>query len=271
MIATMRSIGTLAIATLREYLRERGLHALIVLIWIVTFAAAALGELSAGERTRVVTDIGLAATRLGGLCAALFFGAAVVAREVEQRSAATTLTAPIGRPAWLLGRFSGALLAVVVLVMLAGGVLCMVAAAVTTPAFPHVAGATSRLDVALRLLPALLLVTIELMVVAAVATMFSAFSSHLFAFGCAFGLWVAGHYAQAAAHLTANASSAPVSVLNGALWLLLPNVSSFGAATRIAQGEAVRSGEVALAAAYGVLYAAAALAIGNGLFARRDV
>lgn len=271
MIATMSSIYTLASATLRDYLRERGLQGLIVLIWLVTFAAAALGELSAGQRVRIVTDVGLAATRLGGLCAALFLGAGVVARDVEQRTAAATLTAPVGRSAWLLGRFGGVFLAIAVLVLLAGGVLSAVAAVATTPAFPQMAATTSRLDVVLRLLPALLLVTIELVIVAAVATMWSAFSSHLFAMGCAFGLWVAGHYAPAAAYLAAHASSALVGVLNGTLWLLLPNVSLFSAATRIAQGEPVRSGEVVLAAAYGVMYAAAALAIGNGLFARRDV
>lgn len=267
----MISMWTLAIATAREHLRERGLQALIVLIWLVTLAAAATGELSAGQRARVVTDIGLAATRLGGLFAALFLGAGVVARDVEQRTAAATLTAPIGRSAWLLGRFTGTLLAISVLVGLAGGVLSVVAALVTTPAFPQIPAAASRLDVVLRLVPALLLLAIELMIVAAVATMFSAFSSHLFAMACAFGLWVAGHYAPAAAHLAVSASSAVVSVLNGALWLLLPNVSLFSTATRIAQGEPARGGEVVLATIYGVMYAAAALAIGNGLFARRDV
>ncbi|MGH9162900.1 MAG: hypothetical protein ACRD2X_23300, partial [Vicinamibacteraceae bacterium] len=79
------------------------------------------------------------------------------------------------------------------------------------------------------------------------------------------------HYAQAAAHLATNASSTLVGLLNGVLWLLLPNVSVFSAATRLAAGESVRGEEVALAAAYGVMYAAAAVAIGSGLFARRDV
>ncbi|MGH9163775.1 MAG: ABC transporter permease subunit, partial [Vicinamibacteraceae bacterium] len=150
----MSGICALGIATLREYLRERGVQALVVLIWLVIFAAAALGELSAGQRARVVTDIGLAVTRLGGLCAALFFGAGVVARDVEQRTAAATLTAPIGRSAWLLGRFSGVLLAIAVLVMLAGAVLSIVAAVVATPAFPQMDAAASRLDAVLRLLPA---------------------------------------------------------------------------------------------------------------------
>lgn len=265
----MRSIGTIAVATLREHLRESGLHALIALVWLLLLAAVALAELSAGQRLRVVTDVGLAATRLGGLCAALFLGGGVVAREVERRSATATLTAPVERWAWLLGRFGGVFLALVVLVAATGVLLFVVVAVLMVT--PQAAAAPSLLGLGLRLSPALLLVLVEVTIVAALATMFSAFSSHLFAMVCSLGLWVAGHYAQTAAHLATNASEAWVSALNGLLWCILPNVSVFAVATRIAHDDPVRSGEVTLALTYGVVYAAAMLAIGSGLFARRDI
>ena len=254
---------TMAIArnTFREAVRDRVLYNLIVFALLLIGSAIFIGELSGGQEIKIVTDLGLSAMLLFGVFIAIFVGVGLVYKEIERRTLYAILSKPIGREQFLFGKYLGLNLTLLVNVALMGvGV---------TLALVYVRrGWDSSL---LRIWPAILLIYVELLIVTAVALVFSSFSSPALSALLTFFMFIIGHFSADLQSLANSAGTAPARWLFRALYYLLPNLSNYSVITATAHGTLPEPRTVLAAVAYALAYIVALLIVAALIFRRRNL
>jgi ABC-type transport system involved in multi-copper enzyme maturation permease subunit len=250
-------VWAIARNTFREAIRDRILYGLLAFAMLLIGCSVALADLSIGQQERLMKDIGLAAISAIGVLMAVFLGITLVSKEIERRTVYTILSKPVRRYQLILGKYLGlaATLALNVLVM---GVGLSVLLAAYGWWQPNVAAA-------------LLLVLVELLVVTAVATLFSSFTTPTLAAIFTLGLFVIGHLSGTLRLIAQRAPGELARLVAGVLYRVLPNLEAFNVKGRVAHGEPVALVEVGLAGLYGALYLAAVLALAAVVFERREL
>src|SRR3954469_1236973 len=100
---------TFAIArnAFREAVRDRVLYNLVLFVLLLTGGAIFLGELSAGQESKVIVDLGLSAMLLFGVFISIFVGVGLVYKEIERRTVYAIFAKPVGRGEFLVGKYFG--------------------------------------------------------------------------------------------------------------------------------------------------------------------
>jgi ABC-type transport system involved in multi-copper enzyme maturation permease subunit len=253
---------TMAIArnAFREAVRDRVLYNLIVFALLLIGSAIFIGELSAGQETKVVIDLGLSAMLLFGVFIAIFVGVGLVYKEIERRTLYAILSKPIGRGQFLVGKDLGLNLTLLINVVLmgAGVTLALI--------YVHRAWDSSLL----KIWPAILLIYVELMIITAVALVFSSFSSPALSALLTFFVFIIGHFSGDLRALGNSAGSAPARWLFRALYYLLPNLSNYSVITGTAHGIVPDARAAVASVAYAVLYIVVLLSLATLIFRRRN-
>src|SRR3954470_19406227 len=117
MFPTLFAIAT---NTLREAVRDRILYNLILFVLLITGSAIFLGELTAGQEARVIVDLGLSAILIFGAFIAIFVGVSLVWKEIEKRTVYSIFSKPIGRGEFIVGKYLGLCLTLLVNVFVMG-------------------------------------------------------------------------------------------------------------------------------------------------------
>ena len=254
----LSSVMAIATTTVREAIRNRLLYTLLLFALMLIAAGILLSSLSYVERERILQDVGFGAIRLFGVAIAIFVGVGLIHKEVERRTAYTILAKPLSRAEFLIGKFAG----LVLTTWMQMGV--MIAAFI---AVSWLAGAPLSVAHA----AAFLLIAVELVVMTAIATLFSAFTTPMLASFFSGGIWIAGNLTRDLRDLGASAELETVRVLTQWLYRILPDLDSFNLTIEAAHGLPIAASDVWLAAMYGCAYAALALVLGVTIFERRDL
>jgi Cu-processing system permease protein len=304
-------IYAIALNTYREAVRDRVLFGVLVFAAGVLALTLALGELSLDQQMRVVTDLGLASISLFSVVIAIFLGSSLLYKEIERKTLYVILPKPIARFEFLLGKYFGivattgvfiaimgslqllvtaiqagasALLVIavpaVLLAMLGAGFLVVKDRTLVVPLWSLVAlGATSWLcstvDVELfRLLASLLLSMGEVLILAAVALLFSSFSTPFLTGAFTLGVWLVGRAAHDMVAMKTRVLSPAVKRILGWLAEVIPNFNLFVPGRSTLVTKATNYGDplayLATSMGYAVLYAAAILFVATWIFRRRD-
>lgn len=266
----MRAISIVAVNVFRESVRDRVLYNLVIFALLLIGASYVLGQLTAGQDVKIIKDLGLAATSIFGLFIAIFIGIGLVSKEVERRSIYALLAKPVTRGQFISGKYAGLVLtlAVNVAAMTVGLYLVLGYMGWTETEAMKAGWEAPAADPAL--LKAVILITVELMLVTAIALFFSTFSSPLLSAALTFGLYVAGRFNADLKNLDQVVNSRPTIWIARAVYHLLPDFSAFDVKTQVVHGLPVAAGYVATTAAYGGLYIVALLVSGTLIFSRRD-
>lgn len=258
--STLARVLTIARNTFREAVRDRVLYNLVIFALLLTGAAIFLGELSAAQEAKIIVDMGLSAALLFGVFIAIFVGVGLVYKEIERRTIYAIFAKPVGRGEFLVGKYLGLCLtlAVNVAVMGAGVTLALV----------YVQGGWDAL--ALNIWPAVALIYVELMIVVAVALLFSSFSSPALSALLTFFVFIIGHSSADLKSLAASTGGAGARALFSALYYLLPNLSNYAWLTAAAHGQTPTPTAFFGAVLYGVVYSAVLLAAATIIFNRRN-
>src|SRR5215510_4511056 len=177
-------ISAIARNAFREALRDRVLYNLVLFVLLLTAAAIFIGELSGGQERKIIVDLGLSAMLLFGVFIAIFVGVGLVYKEIERRTIYAIFSKPVGRGEFLVGKYLGLCLTLLVnVVVMAAGVslALMYVSRGWDPLIPTI-------------WPAVLLIYIELMLLTAVALLFSSFSSPALSALLTFLVFVIGHF-----------------------------------------------------------------------------
>ncbi|MBK7948645.1 MAG: ABC transporter permease [Deltaproteobacteria bacterium] len=251
-------IHALAANTFREAIRNKLLYALLAFSVVLIGAGVLLASLSYVEVDEILQDMGMAAIRLFSAGIAMFVGAGLVHNEVDRRTVFTILSKPVSRSEFLIGKWAG----LTVTVWLQLVLMAMAFAAVSS-----LAGAPVELEHGL----AIALIGLELMVVVAIATLFSCFTTPMLASFYTFGLWLIGHLSRDLYLLGQQSDQPSVPGLSAALYAVLPDFEVFNKTLEAVHGLPIRGDEVGFAALYAVGYSGVVLVLASTIFARRDL
>src|SRR5215467_11567126 len=110
----MKRAAVVALNTFREAVRDRVLYNLLFFALVMMAASIIAGQISIGIEETVITTLGLSAISLLGLLIAIFIGVGLVSKEMDKRTLYALLAKPVRRWEFLLGKFGGLILTLVV-------------------------------------------------------------------------------------------------------------------------------------------------------------
>jgi ABC-type transport system involved in multi-copper enzyme maturation permease subunit len=123
---------------------------------------------------------------------------------------------------------------------------------------------------ALDIWPAVALVYVELMILVAVALLFSSFSSPALSALLTFFVFVIGHFSAELKTLSTTVGGAGARLVFAAVYYLLPNLSNYAYITAASHGEKPAASNFFGAVLYGLAYIAVLLAASTLVFKRRN-
>src|SRR3982751_3668472 len=110
----MRAIRSVAVNVFRESVRDRVPYNLVLFAVLLIASSYLIGQLTAGQDVKIIKDLGLAATSVFGLFISIFIGIGLVSKEVERRSIYSLLAKPVTRPQFIVGKYAGLVLTLLV-------------------------------------------------------------------------------------------------------------------------------------------------------------
>jgi ABC-2 type transport system permease protein len=266
----MRVVRVIAVNVFKESIRDKVLYNLLLFAVMLMAVSYLLSQLTAGQEVKIIKDLGLAAMSLFGLFIAVFIGIGLVSKEVEKRSIYALLAKPIRRQDFIIGKYAGLVLTLLVNI------------AVMTAAYYAVLGGMAWREGAWfkphweapaldpTLLKAIGMIVLQLMIITAVALLFSTFSSPLLAAALTFAVYVVGHFNADLKNFENVVDSQPVVYLARALYYLLPNLAPFDIKAQVVHAVPVPAGYLLLNLVYATLYIGALLGGATLIFMRRD-
>jgi ABC-type transport system involved in multi-copper enzyme maturation permease subunit len=252
----LSSIAALAHVTFREILRRKVQVNLLLFGALMIVASLLVSNLTLGEQHRIVASLGLSAATVFGTLIAAFLGSSLVAGDLERKALLPVLAKPVSRTQYLLGRYGG-LSAALLLNLVAMG---LALAAVL------VLDARSLRPIDRSFLAALATIGIQFLVVGAVAILFSALSTTTLASIFTLAVAIAGHLLDTVRSLWPGEHR----WISLVVWHLVPNLGALSLDAAVVYGTGLPA-RAAWAAVYGLLYAAAVLALASLAFERRDL
>lgn len=258
MTKSLARIHALAANTFREAIRNKLLYVLLGFSLVMIAAGALLATLSYVEVDEILQDMGMAAIRLFSAGIAIFVGVGLIHDEVERRTIFTILSKPVTRSEFLIGKWAGLTFTVWVQLLLMALAFAIVSL-------------LSGADLAVRHGVAVGLLGLELMVLVAVATLFSSFTTPMLASFYTFGIWLIGHLSRDLYLLGQQSDSASVSRVASAIYAVVPDFEIFNKTLEAVHGLPIRGHEVAFALLYAAGYASVTLMLASSIFGRRDL
>jgi len=250
-------IAAIAWNTFREAVRDRILYSILAFALLLIGASVILAGLSIGQESRIVKDLGLASTTLFGTFIAIFLGITLVSKEIERRTIYVIIPKPISRPGFLIGKYCGLVLTLMVTVGVMGLMVFLLSGlvdGVLTPTLLIAAG----LDF------------VALMIITAVALLFSTFSTPTLSAILTVAVFVIG---RLSGDLTVFAEQFADPILRRLIWVMyltLPDLGRFQFGSRVVQGLPLVPADIGMAAAYGLAYMSFLLLLAITIFQRRD-
>src|SRR4051812_32333517 len=186
----MRAIRYIAVNVFKESVRDKVLYNLVIFAVLLIAVSFLLGQLTAGQDIKIIKDLGLAAISLFGLFIAVFIGIGLVSKEVERRSIYSLLAKPIHRNEFIAGKYLGLVLTLVVNVTVMTLAYYAVLASMAWAAGGWFKAGWEAPAVDPALLKAIAMIFLQLMMVTALALLFSTFTSPILATALTFGIYI---------------------------------------------------------------------------------
>lgn len=253
----MNQVVAIAVNTFKETIRDRVLAVIVVFALLMIVGGLWLGSISLGEESRMMTDFGLVAVNGFGLIVAVFVAAGLVRKEVEKRTVFVLFSKPVGRGAFILGKFLG--LCCTMAVVLAGMGAFLVALVWL------VGGRPTPL-----LLLAVVMIYVQLLAVMAVTIFFSTLGSAILASVLGICVYVAGQLSHNVLSLTRLGESAVTEVLSWVVYVVIPNFSAVDVKAGVVGEQTLASGQLALWTLYMLAYVVVVLGMATLIFRRKE-
>jgi ABC-type transport system involved in multi-copper enzyme maturation permease subunit len=261
----VRRILAVAHNTFREAARNKVMYSLLFFTIALIISALALGELSVNEEQRMIRDVGLFGIDVGSVLIAIFVGVNLLYKELALKTVYTILAKPIARWEFVLGKWLGVMATLVAQIAVMGATLAAILA---------IEGGRDALDAALP--KALWLYLMNVIVVTAIATLFSAFTSPFLSGLFSLSVFVVGRQVPDLRQIAARLGGGGGRLLD-AISAVLPNLHLFNPSGTIVGSErvSIHAQFVGLAylgsvTAYALGYSALVLGLAMLIFRRRD-
>jgi ABC-type transport system involved in multi-copper enzyme maturation permease subunit len=226
--SALSSITAISLNTFRETVRDKIMYTFVLFAFLISLLSILLGSLSVGQDVKILEDIGLAAISFISGIIAVFAGTNLVYKELEKRTVYLIFTKPITGWQFITGKYLG-LSACVFLVVAAMGLFLSGLVWLVRP--EH---ALAALPGILELMmPAVMLVYLELLLVIALATFFSTFSSPIMSVLFTLALWLIGHFGDSLRQLGQISQNPAFAQFANFVYFLLPDLAGLTRARSI--------------------------------------
>lgn len=252
----MRTLLAIAGNTFLETIRDRILNAILLFAVVLIGASILLGQLSAGQDTKIIKDLGLAAISFFGVVIAIFVGTSLVHKELDKRTVFIVLTKPVPRAAFLFGKLLGLSTTLTVLTAAMGVAYLGLLALLHVPL--HVG-----------MFQAIGLAWMELLLLTVVTMLFSTFSTPVLCMLYAFAMYLIGHNLGTLADLGKRAGPA-LRLFLEVLCQVLPNLALYDIKNQVVYGFSAPAAVVWWTAGYTLAYGGAVFCLAAAIFSRRE-
>jgi len=254
----MRVVLSIAATTFRESIRNRTVLGILILALGFLASALLLAELSLDQRIRVITDWGLFCVSIFGVILAILIGVSLVQKEVRRKTLYVILSRPIKRWQYVVGKYLGLALTLLVEVFtLSVTLILLLLASGEAPS--------------MLLFKALLCILSEILLVAAAAVFFASFSSPYLSGLFTLGVFVVGRSLNALNALADKVEIVAVKVFLKGLFFVLPNFADFNLNGRVVHQIPIDLFDVGWLWVYGIGYIGLLLFFSAWIFTRRDL
>jgi ABC-type transport system involved in multi-copper enzyme maturation permease subunit len=250
-------IRAIAGITFKEAKRDRVLYLLFFFAALGIVASRVLALLTVGDRIKIIKDVGLASISLFGVLMAILIGTGLVYKEIDKKTIFTLLAKPLHRAEFILGKFLGLVLTLFVMTLAMSAIFLAIV-------FVH----TFRIEGAL--LVAVAYIFLELVLITAVAILFSSFSTPILSSLFALGFYLIGHLSWGLELILKKMPRGAGRVLVRALYTVLPDLENFNFKTEVVHGLAIPPAIYLSSFVYGLCYTVFILALAVLVFRRRD-
>jgi len=265
-------IGLVAWHVFKESVRDRILYGIVAFALLLVVAAVLIAQITAGQDVKIIKDLGLAVIELAGVLMAIVIGVGLVAREIDRRSIFALLTKPLPRGEFVVGKYLGLVLTLLVNVAGMTAVLYLMLAYAHTQMSAAHRVALDAPVVDPRLLLVVVMIGAELALLTAVSLFFSTFSSSaLLSIVFTVGLFLAGLLSGDLRQF-----GDIVDVSPGVGWgvqmigWIVPAFSAFDIKSQVVHGLPLPDGFLLRTLGYAAFYIAGLLTAAVALFSRRE-
>jgi len=254
----MKRLWALAINTFREAVRDRVLYSILFFAVGVLALSLAIDDITIGDQAKVVRSVAQGSVDVFGSIIAMFLGVSVIHKELERKTVYTVLSRPLPRWIFVLGKYAGLMLTVLVEVTVL---------VVVYSGFMLIRGDPPDLT----LFVSMLMLVVELALLTAWATLFSAYSAPTTAAAFTLAVFVIGHLADDIWLYGKQADAESVRSVARALYWGLPNFEVFSIREAAVHKDAVPWDRIGPGILYGFGYTVAVLGGAMAIFQRKDV
>lgn len=250
-------IKAIALNTFKEAIRDRILYLLFFFAAVALLFSRLLAVLTVGDRVKIIKDVGLASISIFGMLMAILIGTGLVYKEIDKKTIYTLLSKPIQRWQFLLGKFLGLVLTLMIMTLAMSLVFLVIL-------LLH----TGKIDG--MMLTAVLFIFIELVLITAVAILFSCFSTPILSSIFTLSFYLIGHLSWGLEILILKTRPGAGRILLRGLAAVLPDLENFNFKTEIVHGLDIDVRFFLYSAAYGLVYTLFILALAVLIFRKRD-
>lgn len=252
----MKIIGVI-LNTFRESIRDKVFITIIIFAVLVMAGGKIIQPLALGEEAKVVKDIGLNSIALFSTLIAILVGGRLVYKEIEKRTLYLIITRPIHRWQFIVGKYFGLLLVLFesILIMTCAFYLIMI---------------LLNISAGLNLLLSVLFTFFELLVITAIAILFSTFSTPITGAVFTFAIYFIGHLTRDLKTFGAMSKSNAVKTLCDIMYYVLPNLANFNIKGEVVHNVTIAPQIIVLTIAYAVVYSAIIVFASCIIFQRKD-
>jgi ABC-type transport system involved in multi-copper enzyme maturation permease subunit len=257
---SLRGALVIGMSSLVEALRKRLLLVGMAFTIGLVLLSMAAASVSIGEQTRLIVDVGLAASSGLGSIIALALTISTFAGALKNRTAYTQLVRPVPRWAFVLGKYLGnftAMVLVVTVMIVSTGVVVMVYGDPIPSA----------------LWSALWLSYVEMALVVSMAILFSTLTGPVMAATFTVGFGLAGNLAGDMLGIAESLieRGKPLGMILQSTYYVIPDLQDLSVRAQASNNLPVPPSYVLHGTLYGLSYAAAALILAMWVFSRREV
>jgi ABC-type transport system involved in multi-copper enzyme maturation permease subunit len=268
----MTILWPIALITLKEGIRNRTFYGITIIALMLSIANFLICSMIPQEVGKVAVDIALSTVSFSGLLLVFFVGINLMAKDLDKRTIYMVLSRPISRSQYIIGKFFGMVLLIIVAVLC----LSIVAAFSIFMIKTNYTGYFPRFSWSLVLL-ALSFITLSLVLLSAISFFFASFTSSSFiSLALTMIAYIIGQSVGdvkalvEAPHVGLHPSMLTVKLVQAAYYLF-PNLSIFDIKTQAAHAIPLSSSYILWATVYGLFYTALVISGAALIFRRREL
>lgn len=250
----MKNIFPIIRYTVKENIRHKVFYVLVLFSFAIIGSDILFGVLAGAEQVRLLLDLGLGAIEIFGLLVAIFVAVSLILDEVESKTIYLLLSRPLKRIEYILGRYFGMILTVVI------GLLIMV---ILHLAFLLAIGWEMESHYFISIFGIIL----KIILISTVALFFSLFSTSAVA-SIVFTIffWILGHFGTELKFLSSKITSVFLKAIVKFFFYIIPNFQYLNFRDRIGIGEV----SLFIPIVYTAVYSAVCIALCSILFSKKE-